>query len=180
MESNGKLNIPTDVLQIVFSVRARTTEGWNYLLEQYELSMSGAEKNKILYALSTSKHQEKSIELGMEGKVIKTQDLAVLLQAIARNPKGQQLAWSFVRENWTHFLQKFDLSSFAMRIIISGTTSHFSSKDELEEVKLFFESLKAQGSHLDIFQIVLETITKNIKWLEKNLPTLRTWLLVNI
>ncbi|XP_075864317.1 endoplasmic reticulum aminopeptidase 2 isoform X1 [Microcebus murinus] len=183
MESNGKLNIPTDVLKIVHSVGARTTEGWNYLLEQYELSMSGAEKNKILYALSTSKHQEKLmklIELGMEGKVIKTQDLAVLLHAIARNPKGQQLAWNFVRENWTHLLQKFDLSSFAMRMIISGTTSHFSSKDELEEVKLFFESLKAQGSHLDIFQIVLETITKNIKWLEKNLPTLRSWLLVHI
>ena len=46
------------------------------------------------------------------------------------------------------------------------------------QVKQFFESLKAQGSHLDVFQIVLETISKNIKWLEKNLPTLRSWLLV--
>uniref|UniRef100_A0A2K6QF75 Aminopeptidase n=1 Tax=Rhinopithecus roxellana TaxID=61622 RepID=A0A2K6QF75_RHIRO len=182
MESSGKLNIPTDVLKIVYSVGAQTTTGWNYLLELYELSMSSAEKNKILYALSTSKHQEKLqklIELGMEGKVIKTQDLAVLLHAIARRPKGQQLAWDFVRENWTHLLKKFDLGSFAIRIIISGTTSHFSSKDKLQEVKLFFESLEAQGSHLDIFQIVLETITKNIKWLEKNLPTLRMWLLVN-
>ncbi|XP_025243059.1 endoplasmic reticulum aminopeptidase 2 isoform X1 [Theropithecus gelada] len=182
MESSGKLNIPTDVLKIVYSVGAQTTTGWNYLLEQYELSMSSAEKNKILYALSTSKHQEKLqklIELGMEGKVIKTQDLAALLHAIARRPKGQQLAWDFVRENWTHLLKKFDLGSFAIRIIISGTTSHFSSKDKLQEVKLFFESLEAQGSHLDIFQIVLETITKNIKWLEKNLPTLRMWLLVN-
>uniref|UniRef100_A0A671EKE2 Aminopeptidase n=3 Tax=Rhinolophus ferrumequinum TaxID=59479 RepID=A0A671EKE2_RHIFE len=183
MESNGKLNIPTDVLKIVYSVGAQTTTGWNSLLEHYELSVSGAEKNKILYALSTSKHQEKLmklIELAMEGKVIKTQDLASLLHAIARNPKGQQLAWNFVRENWTHLLKKFDLGSFAMRFIISGTTSHFSSKDELQEVQLFFESLKAQGSHLDIFQIVLETIPKNIEWLEKNLPTLRTWLLVKI
>ncbi|XP_016071675.1 PREDICTED: endoplasmic reticulum aminopeptidase 2 [Miniopterus natalensis] len=181
MESSGKLNIPTDVLKIVYSVGAQTTAGWNYLLEQYELSVSGAEKNKILYALSTSKHQEKLmklIELGMEGKIIKTQDLAALLHAIARNPKGQQLAWNFVRENWTHLLKKFDLGSYAVRMIISGTTSHFSFKDELQEVKLFFESLKAQGSHLDIFQTVLETISKNIKWLEKNLPTLRTWLLV--
>ena len=63
-------------------------------------------------------------------------------------------------------------------MIISGTTSHFSSKDELQEVELFFESLKAQGSHLDIFQIILETISKNIKWLEENLPTLRKWLLM--
>ena len=42
----------------------------------------------------------------MEGKVIKTQDLAALLFAIARNPKGQQLAWNFVKENWTHLLKK--------------------------------------------------------------------------
>lgn len=180
MESSGKLNIPTDVLKIVYSVGAQTTAGWNYLLEKYELSVSGAEKNKILYALSTSKDQEKLmklIELGMEGKIIKTQDLASLLHAIARRPKGQQLAWNFVRENWTHLLKKFGLGSFDVRIIISGTTSHFSSKDELQEVKLFFDSLKAQGLHLDTFQIVLETISKNIKWLEKNLPTLRTWLL---
>ncbi|XP_049725307.1 endoplasmic reticulum aminopeptidase 2 isoform X2 [Elephas maximus indicus] len=180
LESSGKLNIPTDVLKIVYSVGARTTEGWDYLLEQYGLSTSVAEKNKILYALSTSKHQEKLvklIELGMEGKVIKTQDFAALLHAIARNPKGQQLAWNFVKENWTQLLKKFDLGSFAMRVIISGTTSHFSSKDELQEVKLFFESLKAQGLHLDVFQIVLETINNNIKWLERNLNTLRTWLL---
>ncbi|XP_023443842.1 endoplasmic reticulum aminopeptidase 2 [Dasypus novemcinctus] len=183
MESSGKLNIPTDVLKIVYSVGAQTTAGWNYLLEQYGLSMSDAEKNKILYALSTSKHQEKLvklIKLGMEGKVIKTKDFASLLHAIARNPNGQHLAWNFVRDNWTHLLKKFDLGSFAMRIIISSTTSHFSSKDELQEVKLFFESLKSQGLHLDIFQVVLENITKNIKWLEKNLNTLRTWLLVNI
>ncbi|XP_034512443.1 endoplasmic reticulum aminopeptidase 2 isoform X2 [Ailuropoda melanoleuca] len=135
MESSGKLNIPSDVLKIVYSVGAQTTVGWNYLLEQYGLSVSGAEKEKILYALSTSKHQEK--------------------------------------------LMKFDLGSYAMRVIVFGTTSHFSSKDELQEVKLFFDSLKTQGLHLDIFQTILETISKNIKWLEKNLPTLRTWLLVS-
>lgn len=183
MGSGGKLNIPTDVLKIVYSVGAQTTAGWNYLLEQYELSVSGTEKNKILYALSTSKDQRqlmKLIELGMEGKVIKTQELAALLHAIARNPSGQQLAWNFVRENWTLLLNKFDLGSFAMRFIISSTTSHFSSKDELQEVKLFFDSLEAQGLHLDMFQTVLETISKNIKWLYRHLPTLRTWLLVNV
>ncbi|XP_004678177.1 PREDICTED: endoplasmic reticulum aminopeptidase 2 isoform X2 [Condylura cristata] len=183
MESSGKSNIPTDVLKIVYSVGAQTTAGWNYLLKQYELSMSGAEKNKILYALSTSKDQEKLMKLiglGMEGKVIKTQELASLLYAIARNPSGQQLAWNFVRENWTHLQNKFDLGSFAMRIVIAGTTSHFSSKDELQEVKLFFESLEVQGLHLDVFQTVLETISKNMKWLQKNLPTLRSWLLVNV
>lgn len=52
-------SIPSDVLEVVYSVGAHTAIGWNYLLEQYGLSMSGAEKKKILYALSTSQHQEK-------------------------------------------------------------------------------------------------------------------------
>lgn len=42
----------------------------------------------------------------MEGEVIKTQELSSLLYTIARNPKGQQLAWNFLRENWTHLLRK--------------------------------------------------------------------------
>uniref|UniRef100_A0A8C3TEH8 Aminopeptidase n=1 Tax=Chelydra serpentina TaxID=8475 RepID=A0A8C3TEH8_CHESE len=137
MGSGGTLNLPADVLKTVYSVGAQSIAGWNYLLKQYSLSMSGAEKNKILYALTTSRHCEKLtklIELGMEGEVIKTQDLAALLNAIARNPEGQGLAWNFVRKNWNNLLKKFELASFSIRTIIVGTTSRFSSKDKLEEV----------------------------------------------
>uniref|UniRef100_A0A7M4EC01 Aminopeptidase n=1 Tax=Crocodylus porosus TaxID=8502 RepID=A0A7M4EC01_CROPO len=179
MGSGGNLDLPTDLLKTVYSVGAQTGAGWNYLLKQYSLSVSDAEKNKILYALTTSRHHEKLaklITLGMEGEVIKTQNLAILLHAIARNPEGQRLAWNFVRENW----KKFELASFSIRTIIFGTTSHFSSRDELEEVKIFFKSLNNQGSQLKITRVVLETITKNIRWLEKNLSSLRNWLLNNL
>ncbi|XP_024062468.1 endoplasmic reticulum aminopeptidase 2 [Terrapene carolina triunguis] len=183
MGSGGTLNLPADVLKTVYSVGAQTIAGWNYLLKQYSLSMSGAEKNKILYALTTSRDSEKLtklIELGMEGEVIKTQDLAALLHAIARNPEGQGLAWNFVRKNWNKLLKKFELASFSIRTIIVGTTSRFSSKDKLEEVKHFFRSLKDQGSQLKITEVVLETITKNIRWLKRNLNSLRNWLLNNL
>ncbi|XP_067425200.1 endoplasmic reticulum aminopeptidase 2-like isoform X2 [Emydura macquarii macquarii] len=183
MGSGGTLNLPADVLKTVYSVGAQTTAGWNYLVKQYSLSMSGAEKNKILYALTTNRHCEKLtklIELGMEGEVIKTQDLAALLHSIARNPEGQELAWNFVRENWNKLLKKFELASFSVRTIIVGTTSHFSSKDKLEEVKHFFRSLEDQGSQLKITEVVLETITKNIRWLKRNLNSLRNWLLNNL
>ncbi|KYO48740.1 hypothetical protein Y1Q_0004118 [Alligator mississippiensis] len=183
MGSGGNLDLPTDLLKTVYSVGAQTGAGWNYLLKQYSLSVSDAEKNKILYALTTSRHHEKLaklITLGMEGEIIKTQNLAILLHAIARNPKGQRLAWNFVRENWKKLLEKFELASFSIRTIISGTTSHFSSRDELEEVEIFFKSLNNQGSQLKITRVVLETITKNIRWLEKNLSSLRNWLLNNL
>ena len=68
--------------------------------------MSVLSWNYILFKETVKKQLRKCLQivvitLGMAGKVIKTQDLAALLFAIARNPEGQQLAWNFVKENWT-------------------------------------------------------------------------------
>ncbi|XP_064412789.1 endoplasmic reticulum aminopeptidase 2 [Latimeria chalumnae] len=182
MHSNST-SIPTDVLETVYSVGAQNSLGWNFLLEKYKQSMSGAEKYKIISALASSKDKEKLarlLELGMEGDVIKTQDLSSVIYAVSRNPNGLLLAWDFVRENWNKLLEKFPLGSFSIRTIIIGTTGQFSSKKELEEVKLFFDSIKDQVSQLRATQIAVENIEKNIKWLERNLATLKNWLLDNL
>ncbi|KAJ8405601.1 hypothetical protein AAFF_G00315810 [Aldrovandia affinis] len=95
-------------------------------------------KNTILYALTCSKDAEKLaklIALGMEGEVIRTQDLPALIVAIARNPVGKALTWNFIRKNWKKLLEKFELGSTAITRILMGTTGDFSSKRELEEVR---------------------------------------------
>ncbi|XP_064412808.1 endoplasmic reticulum aminopeptidase 2 isoform X2 [Latimeria chalumnae] len=183
MESNGTLSLPTDVLRIVYSVGAQRSVGWSYLLEKYKLSMSSAEKNKFLYGLTTSRDTRKLttlLELGMQGEVIKTQDLPSLIVTVNSNPVGQTLVWEFVKKNWNKFLEKFQVGSFAIRGILSGITSYFSSKEELEQVEIFFESIRDQGTQLRITQVVLESIQKNIRWMERNLKTLRAWLLLNL
>lgn len=45
------------------------------------------------------------------------------------------------------------------------------------QIKDFFESIKEQSSQLRVTQVALENVEKNIMWLERNLETLRTWLL---
>ncbi|MGH0155716.1 UNVERIFIED_CONTAM: hypothetical protein FKN15_054027 [Acipenser sinensis] len=120
------------------------------------------------------------LELGMEGDVIRTQDLSTVIYSVSRNPIGHFLAWDFVKKHWSELVEKFHLGSFCIRNIIIGTTAQFSSREELEEVKMFFESIREQSSQLRVTQVAIENLEKNIKWLERNLETLRDWLLKNL
>ncbi|XP_064152815.1 endoplasmic reticulum aminopeptidase 2-like isoform X1 [Anguilla rostrata] len=183
LASNGTKSVPTDVLRPVYQVGAQDARNWNFLLSAYKSSLSSSYKSKILYALTSSKDPGKLsrlIDLGMEGEVIRTQDLPSVIVTISRNPAGQALAWNFVRKNWKRLLEKFHLGSSPFRGILKGTTGHFSSKRELEEVKAFFDSLKSHGHQLKVTELAIEMIQKNIRWLERNLHVLNKWLSENI
>ncbi|KAK1893011.1 Endoplasmic reticulum aminopeptidase 2 [Dissostichus eleginoides] len=179
LQSKGTLNLPTDVAETVFSVGAQEDHGWASLLHTYNISSSAAQKGKILFALTCSRDTNKLhrlLELGLEGKVIRTQDLSSLIFMVARNPQGHRLAWNFVKKNWDTLVQRFQLGSFGIRSIIIGTTGHFSSPEELAEVQLFFESIKEQASQLRATQVALDNVQKNVRWFQRNLETLRNWL----
>uniref|UniRef100_A0A8C7ZMU3 Aminopeptidase n=1 Tax=Oryzias sinensis TaxID=183150 RepID=A0A8C7ZMU3_9TELE len=180
LQSNGTLNLPTDVAETVYSVGAQHDHGWNSLLDTYKISLSEAQKNKILQALTSSRDTEKLqrlLQLGLEGKVIRSQDLSSLILMVARNPKGHYLAWNFVKKNWDELVEKLVfLGSFSIRHILIGTTGQFSSPDDLIEVQLFFESIKEQASQLRATQIALDNMKKNIRWIQRNLEILRKWL----
>ncbi|TSM85984.1 Endoplasmic reticulum aminopeptidase 2 [Bagarius yarrelli] len=163
----------------IYTVGAQDDQGWYYLLEKYALSISAAEKSKILSALTSNKDPNKLLrllELGMEGSVIRAQDLATVIYTVARNPAGHFLAWDFVKNNWNKLVEKFQLGSFTIRNIIIGTTGQFSSKAELADIKDFFTSIHDQSSQLRVTQLAVENVEKNIQWLERNLQTLRIWL----
>uniref|UniRef100_A0A8C4I5R9 Aminopeptidase n=1 Tax=Dicentrarchus labrax TaxID=13489 RepID=A0A8C4I5R9_DICLA len=179
LQSNGTLNLPTDVAETVYSVGAQDDHGWASLLHTYNISLSAAQKNKILFALTCSRDANKLqrlLELGLEGKVIRSQDLSSLILMVARNPQGHHLAWNFVKKNWDTLVEKFQLGSFCIRNIIIGTTGQFSSPEELADVQLFFESIKEQASQLRATQVALDNMQKNLRWFQRNLETLRNWL----
>nr|XP_020509293.1 endoplasmic reticulum aminopeptidase 2-like [Labrus bergylta] len=178
LQSNGTLNLPTDVAETVYSVGAQGDHGWALLLHTYNISLSAAQKNTILYALTCTTDTNKLhrlLELGLEGKVIRSQDLSSLILMVARNPQGHHLAWNFVKKNWDTLVKRFQLGSSCIRHILVGTTGQFSSPEELTEVQLFFESIKEQASQLRATQIVLDNMQKNVRWVQRNLETLRLW-----
>uniref|UniRef100_A0A671RLC6 Aminopeptidase n=1 Tax=Sinocyclocheilus anshuiensis TaxID=1608454 RepID=A0A671RLC6_9TELE len=179
VESNGTISLPTDVSETVYMVGAQDDSGWAYLLEKYGVSMCETEKSKFLSALASSKDSEKLsrlLHLGMDGTLIKTQNLPSLIYMVARNPVGHFLAWDFVKKHWNELVEKFPLGSFGIRNIIVGTVTQFSSTEELREVEDFFKSITEQVSELRVIQVATENVEKNIMWLSRNLETMRTWL----
>ncbi|KAK2911697.1 hypothetical protein QQF64_027515 [Cirrhinus molitorella] len=179
VESNGTISLPTDVSETVYMVGAQDDSGWAFLLEKYGVSMCETEKSKFLSALASSKDSEKLtrlLQLGMEGTVIKTQDLPDLIYMVARNPVGHFLAWDFVKKHWNELVEKFPLGSFGIRTVIVGTVTQFSSTEELKEVENFFKSITEQVSQLRVIQVATENVEKNIMWLSRNLESMRTWL----
>ncbi|KAM9858781.1 endoplasmic reticulum aminopeptidase 2 [Aulostomus maculatus] len=180
LQSNGSVNLPTDVAETVYSFGAQDDHGWDSLFHAYNTSLFAAQKDKILFALTSTKDTNKLqrlLDLGLEGKVIRSQDLSGLILTMARNPHGHHLAWNFVKKHWNTLVQKLQLGSVCIRNIIIGTTGQFSSPEEFTEVQMFFESIKDQASQLRATQVALDNVRKNVLWVQRNLKTLKNWLI---
>uniref|UniRef100_A0A671MJ53 Aminopeptidase n=1 Tax=Sinocyclocheilus anshuiensis TaxID=1608454 RepID=A0A671MJ53_9TELE len=94
-ESDGKMQLPTDVSLVVYTEGARTDEGWDFLLEKYKRSVSPSEKWMIKAALSYSPLAHKLLERSIEREIMKTQDVPSLVISVSKNPKGFKLVQSF-------------------------------------------------------------------------------------
>ncbi|XP_061673781.1 endoplasmic reticulum aminopeptidase 2 [Syngnathoides biaculeatus] len=176
LQSNGALKLPTDVAETVYAVGAQDDDGWTSLLHLYKNSSSAAQKDKILHALTNSRDTNKLhrlLDLGLEGQVIRPQDLFSLIYGVAKNPRGHYIAWDFVKKNWNTLVQKFQLGSSTIRSILVGTTSQFSYPEEYSEVKLFFESIREHASQIKAPELALDNLQKNIRWIQRNLEMLK-------
>ncbi|XP_056393539.1 endoplasmic reticulum aminopeptidase 1 [Hyla sarda] len=177
-ESNGSLSLPRDVVLAVYTVGAQTSEGWNYLFEKYKTAATG-EMHLIEYALTLTEDQGKLqwlMDEALKGDLIKTQELPHIVASVSRNQVGHLLAWNFVKTNWHQLIQKFELGSRSIGDMAVGVTRLFSTREWLEEVTTFFESLKENGSQLRCVQQARETMEENIRWMDNNFDIVKAWL----
>ncbi|KAM4808521.1 endoplasmic reticulum aminopeptidase 1 isoform 2-T2 [Rhinophrynus dorsalis] len=178
-ESNGTLSLPRDVAMAVYAVGAQTSEGWDFLLNQYKTSLSSSEIHQIERALCISSLKHKLqwlMEEGLKGDSVKTQDLPHIVLFVSRNPVGYTLAWEFLKNNWDNLVQKFELGSRTIGGMVVGITEHFSTREWHKEVTEYFELLKENGSQLRCVQQAKEIIEENIRWMDKNFDLVTMWL----
>uniref|UniRef100_A0A4W5MUI9 Leucyl/cystinyl aminopeptidase n=1 Tax=Hucho hucho TaxID=62062 RepID=A0A4W5MUI9_9TELE len=177
--SNQTKQIPGDLQRVVFSVAAQSDLGWLSLMEAYSFTTYDSEKRKILQALASTQDPQSIVWIlseGLEGGIIQTQELPLVISTMSDGFAGHLFVWDFVKENWDRIIEKFPVGSYPIQSIIKSTTSQFSTQTHLEEVQGFFSSLKEQGSQMRSVQEALETIRLNQLWMDRNLPTLRIWL----
>nr|XP_046206930.1 leucyl-cystinyl aminopeptidase-like isoform X2 [Oncorhynchus gorbuscha]XP_046206931.1 leucyl-cystinyl aminopeptidase-like isoform X2 [Oncorhynchus gorbuscha] len=177
--SNQTKQIPGDLQRVVFSTAAQSDLRWLSLIEAYSSTTYDSEKRKILQALASTQDPESIVWIlrtGLEGGIIQTQELPLVISTMSDGFAGHLLVWDFVKENWDKIIEKFPVGSYPIQSIIKSTTSQFSTQTHLEEVQGFFSSLKERGSQMRSVQEALETIRLNQLWMDRNLPTLRIWL----
>uniref|UniRef100_A0A674D507 Aminopeptidase n=1 Tax=Salmo trutta TaxID=8032 RepID=A0A674D507_SALTR len=177
--SNQTKQIPGDLQRVVFSVAAQSDLGWLSLMEAYSSTTYDSEKRKILQALASTQDPQSIVWIlstGLEGGIIQTQELPLVISTMSDGFAGHLFVWDFVKENWDKIIEKFPVGSYPIQSIIKSTTSQFSTQTHLEEVQGFFSSLKERGSQMRSVQEALETIRLNQLWMDRNLPTLRIWL----
>jgi puromycin-sensitive aminopeptidase len=134
-------------------------------------------EEKIRLLMSLSRFQQPdlltaALEDSLSSKV-RSQDTVTLVASIAANPMGRDLAWDFVKSNWTEFDRRYGGGGFGLMRLVS-ICSHFSSQGKADEVDSFFAEHPAPAAERTIRQ-ALERVKLNIKWLEINRPLLTDW-----
>uniref|UniRef100_A0A667YBT8 Aminopeptidase n=1 Tax=Myripristis murdjan TaxID=586833 RepID=A0A667YBT8_9TELE len=165
LESNRTKQIPGDLQRLVFTVAARSDEGWVQVLQMYAHATYDAEKRKMLI-----------LKAVLNGETVQTQELPLVFSTVSNGFAGHLFTWNFIQENWNRLIEKFPVGSSAIQSIITSTTSQFSTQAHLDQVQGFFTSLKERGSQMRVVQEALETIRLNQCWMDRNLPAFRQWL----
>jgi len=104
---------------------------------------------------------------------VRSQDSITLVAGVAANPKGRNLAWEFVKDNWAEFDRRYGGGGFGLMRLVS-ICSHFNSQEKADEVDSFFAEHPAPAAERTIRQ-ALERVRLNIKWLEQNRQELTDW-----
>ena len=104
---------------------------------------------------------------------VRSQDTVMVLVSVAGNRHGRDLAWSFIKANWSELDRRYGRGGFAIMRLV-GITGAFSTPDMAWDVEEFFKSNPTPSAQRTIQQS-LERIRLNVKWLERNRQELAEW-----
>ncbi|XP_064114526.1 aminopeptidase N-like isoform X2 [Macrobrachium nipponense] len=105
---------------------------------------------------------------------IKLQDSEVVFSAVAKNPVGRPLAWTFLRDNWGKIYKHYGKAN---RRILKSVTAGFNTRQQLKEVQLFQEEHKRDlGAASRTMENAIERITNDIAWMDSNYQNIVDWL----
>lgn len=172
-----------DIRGLVYNVGMRskqtTEDDWDSMLEMFKNENDAVEKAKLQSSLTSYRDPlvlKRLIDLASDDTVIRGQDYFNLMGQIAANRNGEALVWDYVRENWPKLVDRFGLSERYLGRMIPTITSRFTTQTKLEEMEQFFAKYPEAGAGANARIQALEAVRNNIKFLERHLVSIATWL----
>ncbi|XP_033635602.1 uncharacterized protein LOC117296681 [Asterias rubens] len=162
------------------AIAAGGQDEWNFAFDVYTGANTPASvKARLLTAMACSKKPwilNTYLSYILDTSIIRAQDAADVITAVAGNPVGLPLAWDFFRGNWEFFRTGYGDTVFLLDSIISGITSYFNTPFELESLERFMADNPDQGTGARAFTEAVAVVKGNIRWIEQNYEDVDQWL----
>ena len=167
-----------DLRGVVLSLTGQTGDRATYdqLWKMEKETSLQEEKIRLLLALTRFSDLEllrETLERSLSPDV-RTQDTISVVSGVASNPRGRDLAWTFIKDNWSEFDRRYGSGGFGLMRLVS-VCNNFTSQQRLNDVETFFQEHPTPAAERTIRQ-ALERIRLNIKWLERNREELAAWI----
>ena len=104
--------------------------------------------------------------------MMRSQDAPQVFGAVLANPAGREVAWKFIRDNWTEITAK--LSNYSDSSVV-GAAGVFCDAAKRDEVQTFFTAHKVPASDRSL-KLTIEQINGCIDLREHQEPNLQAWL----
>jgi len=167
-----------DLRGVVLGLTAQQGDRTTYdtLWEMEKAADLHEEKVRLLGAMTRFQEPDilKDLLKRALGDEVRSQDTMIVLVQTSMNHIGRDLAWDFIKENWSELDRRYGKGGFAIMRIV-GITGGFTTMERHDEVANFFVKNPAPSAARTIQQS-LERIRLNVKWLERNEDPVGKWL----
>ncbi|XP_059170274.1 glutamyl aminopeptidase-like [Physella acuta] len=176
------VSISANLKSVVYNygmANAGTDEDWHHVWTRYLTEPSPQEKEKLAASLSQTPKLHLIARLLDKAKSqdgIKTQDFFTLVNNIASNTAAEGMLWDWVRENYDSFIDRFTIADRNFGRMAYLVVRFYNTRFKLQQVKDFFALYPNAGAGQRYRKMAIESIEKNIFWMENYKPVIVEWL----
>ncbi|MBI2036631.1 M1 family metallopeptidase [Candidatus Microgenomates bacterium] len=158
-----------DLRAVVYTLVAENGDREEYqkLVSLYQKTELAQEKDRITRPLASFSQRvllERTLAWSLS-KDVRAQDTVRVITAVFGNPKGRELAWRFVKQNWQVLLNRYGGGGMLSRLV--SAAQDFVTSEDAQDVEAFFAKNPTPEVKRTVAQ-VLEQIYANAGWLARD------------
>lgn len=173
-----KKSINKDIRGSIYQIVASNgnEKEWATFEKLYKEEKMQEEKDRLARALASFKDKNllsKTLNFALSNNV-RIQDSPFMIIAVWQNVYGRDIAWSFVKNNWTNLNKKYGQGGHFINKLLSPLENHIAIKDIID-IDKFFSKNTTPGAERALEQ-AKEKIITNASWVKADKLDIERWL----
>ncbi|XP_046393612.1 aminopeptidase N-like [Ischnura elegans] len=186
-DPNSQNPVPVEDRWVVYctAVRKGGRKEWAFIWKRFKESTNDSSAAEVMLpALACTSEPwilnklfSEILEVGEEKRVIRLQDVYIVLRGVARNPVASRLFFHYIKNNWDVLHKRYGGSTIVLGELVKAGLAGLSTAKDLQEVKEFRKrnARKFRFATQELDQAE-ESLADRVQWLQKNLNDVSNWL----